>query len=170
MEAICDAIPKLWKARWILEKYENDEAFLAGNPFETVSFEENIALNTGKAEILNLVLGGSANHFDSTNTRLGVGDSNTAAANTQTDLQAATNKTYVACDSTWPKLATTTTTNDTFEAKATFASGDANYSWQEFVIKNNASSICLNRKVSDQGTKVSGQTWVLTLRLQATGS
>lgn len=157
---------KLWHAAWRIEKYAEGEDI----PFEIVEFEENIALNTGKAEILNLVLGGSANHFDATNARVGVGDSNTAAANTQTDLQAASNKTYMACDSTWPKLATTTTTNDTLEFKATFGSADANYSWQEFVIKQNTSGICLNRKVSNQGTKVAGQTWVVTCKLQATGS
>jgi hypothetical protein len=49
--------------------------------------------------------------------------------------------------------------------KATFGPDDANYSWNEFVIKNATSGVCLNRKVSNQGTKASGQTWVITVTL-----
>lgn len=173
MPAVTDTA-KLWKAFWAIERFDAEDYEQVQRegiqPFLVTEFEENIALNTGKAEVLALVLGSSANHFDAANTRVGVGDSNTAAANTQTDLVAATNKTYKACESTWPKLSTTTTTNDTFEAKASFGSAEANHAWQEFVIKQNVSGICLNRKVSDQGVKASGQTWVITLKLQATGS
>jgi len=80
---------------------------------------------------------------------------------TQTDLQAVTNKTYKAMDTGYP----TSGTDQKATFKATFGSEDANYSWQEFVIKNSTSLICLNRKVSNQGTKVSGQTWTLTVEL-----
>lgn len=156
-----------WRTTWLIERYADDDAYQRKEPYDRSIINGNIALDTGKAEILNLTIGGSANHFDATNTVLGVGDSTTAEAATQTDLQAATNKTYKACDTGWPKLVTTTVTNDTIEAKATFGSADANYAWNEFVIKQNTSAICLNRKVSEQGTKASGQTWVLTLKLQA---
>lgn len=173
MPAVLDKT-KLWKAVYRIERFWADDYDQVCReelqPYDMSEFEENIALNTGKAEVLALLLGSSANHFDATNTRVGVGDSTTAAAKTQTDLVAASNKTYKSCESTWPKLSTTTDTNDTFEAKASFGSSEANYAWQEFVLKNNTSGICLNRKVSDQGTKASGQTWVITLKLQATGS
>ena len=162
---------KLWKASYRIERFwaaDYDQICREGlNPYDVSEFEDNIALNTGKAEIWALVLGTSSALFNATNTRVGVGDSTTAEAKTQTDLVAATNKTYKACESTWPTRATVTDTNDTFEARASFGSAEANYAWQEFVIKNNSSGISLNRRVSNQGTKASGQTWVITLRLQA---
>ena len=48
-----------------------------------------------------------------------------------------------------------------------FGSGDANYSWQEFSVANASSGTGtnLNRKVSNQGTKASGQTWTLDLAI-----
>jgi hypothetical protein len=53
--------------------------------------------------------------------------------------------------------------------KSTFLSADANNAWKEFSVRNGASADKnLNRKVSDQGTKTSGQTWILTLTI--TGS
>jgi hypothetical protein len=41
----------------------------------------------------------------------------------------------------------------------------ANFTWNEFVVGNGGSDAAmhLNRKVSPQGTKVSGQTWVATV-------
>lgn len=161
----------LWRASYRIERFWalDYEQILSEQlqPYDVSEFEENIALNTGKAEIWALVLGTSTALFNATNTRVGVGDSTTAEVNTQTDLVAATNKTYKACETTWPQRVTVTTTNDTFEARASFGSAEANYSWQEFVIRNNSSGISLNRRVSDQGTKASGQTWVVTLRLRA---
>lgn len=165
---------KLWKAHWKIERFAcesiEDVRRLDLRPYLVTEFEENIALNTGKAEIWALVIGDSAAHFNNTNARIGVGDSSTAAANTQTDLQAAVNKAYGKMESSYPQQSTTTTTDDTVEFQSSFGSGDANFSWQEFVIKENTGGVCLNRKVSNQGTKASGQTWLITLKLQATGS
>ena len=158
-------IVKPWHASYRIEKFADLEAFERGEAFAVEEFDENVALNVGKAEIWDLVIGASVNHFDSTNTRLGVGDSTTAAANTQTDLLAATNKTYKTCDVGYPIQATTTTTDDTFQARATFGGAEANHGWKEFVVKNNASGICLNRKVDDKGTKSAGQIWILTVSI-----
>ncbi len=106
-----------------------------------------------------LIAGDSANHFNNAGAQIGVGDSNTAAAATQTDLQAATNKTYKAMDSGYP---TSTTQKATF--KASFGAGDANYTWNEWVVKQATSSKCLNRKVDSMGTK-SGGTWTLEVSI-----
>jgi hypothetical protein len=48
-----------------------------------------------------------------------------------------------------------------------FGSADANYAWQEFTVANASSGTGknLNRKVSNQGTKASGQTWTLDLAI-----
>jgi hypothetical protein len=59
---------------------------------------------------------------------------------------------------------------------ATFATGDANFVWAEWGIDQAttgsgtgaASGILLNRAVSAQGTKVSGQTWTATAALDFT--
>jgi len=86
---------------------------------------------------------------------IGVGDSATAAVATQTDLQAAVNKTYKAMEAGYP---TSTIQKATF--KSSFGSADANYAWQEWVVKQATSLVCLNRKVESLGTKSTG-TWTL---------
>jgi hypothetical protein len=59
---------------------------------------------------------------------------------------------------------------------ATFATGDANFVWAEWGIDQGvagsgtaaATTPLLNRAVSAQGTKVSGQTWTATAALDFT--
>jgi len=48
-----------------------------------------------------------------------------------------------------------------------FATGDANYDWNEFTVANANSNAGdnLNRKTSTQGTKAAGQTWTLDLTI-----
>lgn len=119
---------------------------------------ENLLLNGGINSIIwPAVAGGTYTAMNNANARLGVGDSSTAAAASQTGLQAATNKTYQAMDATFP----TQGSSQLITFRATFASGSANYHWQEFIADNGTTS--LNRLVSDQGTKTSGQSWQLTL-------
>lgn len=118
----------------------------------------NLLLNEGIAEMLDLMAGeGSPTAFNTANARVGVGDSSTAAAATQTDLQAATNKTYKAMNGAYP-----TRSAQTMDWQADFTSGEANYAWNEWVIDNGASAAkTLNRKVESLGTKSTG-TWTLT--------
>lgn len=148
------------KKVWTITKYADDEAFQEGRPFSVDRFEENILLNAGITELLNLLIGGTATAFNNANARLGVGDSTTAAAATQTGLQAPTNKTYKAMDSSYPSVSAQTVT-----FQSTFTGTDANYTWNEFCVDNGASGTTLNRKVSAQGTKASGQTWTLQLAI-----
>jgi hypothetical protein len=140
---------------WRIEKYDEN-----GNLIETSEFE-NLFLNSGINEIWKLVTGNGGTAFTNSTAQIGVGDSTATESATQTDLQATTNKTYKGMDSGYP----TSGTGQQAVFKATFSGSDANYSWNEFVIKNSTSGICLNRKVSNQGTKASGQTWVITVTL-----
>ncbi len=116
--------------------------------------------------------------FNNAQARVAVGDSTTAAAATQTWLSAATNKYAQGMDSTYPVLSGgggTSTTYTTSTFRITVASGNANYSWQEFCVDNgngsNSTSTTLSggssidRVVSNQGTKASGQTWQPSLAL-----
>jgi len=159
-----------WKCRYRLEKRESDInafrspeerlAFLENTkPCEVIEGEGNCLLNAGIDEMWDLIVGDSANHFNNASTQIGVGDSNTAAAPTQTDLQAATNKTYKGMETGYP---TSTSQKATF--KASFGASEANYTWNEWVVKQATSAKCLNRKVDALGTKSSG-TWTLEVSI-----
>ena len=57
---------------------------------------------------------------------------------------------------------TSTTQKATF--KSSFGSDDANYAWEEWVVKQATSTICLNRKVESLGVKTTG-TWTLEISI-----
>ena len=151
---------KLSKYREDIEPYQSreDEFHQLFKPYEVVEGEGNCLLNSGIDEIWDLVTGavsGADHIFDNSYAQIGIGDSDTAAAATQTDLQAASNKTYKGMETSYP---TSTSQKATF--KASFGDSDANYTWYEWVIKQSTSAKCLNRKVENLGTKTSG-TWTL---------
>lgn len=104
------------------------------------------------------VVSGSLTAFSAANARIGVGDSSTAYAATQTDLQAATNKLRKAMDATFPTVATNVLT-----FRATFGTAEANFAWQEWGVFNAAAAgTMLCRKVESLGTKTSAQSWQIT--------
>lgn len=146
------------KGRLVVEKYDKD------GKFEGREVCDNLWLTVGINEIFSLFTGASANHFNNADARIGIGDSATAANAGQTDLQAAVNKTYKAMDATYPTAASA----GTQVFRSSFTSADANYVWNEFVLKHNGSAICLDRGVQNLGTKVAGSTWVATLTLSIT--
>lgn len=163
-----------WECKWKLEKRHGDinacpthaerlEFLEQIKPFETIKGEYNCLLNTGIDEMWDLITGavsGASHIFDNAAATIGVGDSNTAANATQTDLQAAVNKTYKGMEATFP---TSTSQKATF--KSSFGSAEANYAWQEWVIKQATSAKCINRKVESMGTKASGTTWTLEVAI-----
>jgi len=117
--------------------------------------------NAGRDVMASLLTGASSTHFDNTNARIGVGDSSTAFAATQTDLVAASNKFRKAMDDTFP-----TTVGNVLTFKSTFGSSEANFAWNEWGVFNAASGgTMLNRVVEYNGTKLSGQTWVFQVTL-----
>ena len=153
-----------WLCRFRLSKYrQNIEPYRGREevfhrlfkPYEVIRGEGNCLLNSGIDEMWALIAGDSANHFNNAGGQTGVGDSSTAAGPTQTDLQAATNKTYKGMESGYP---TSTSQKATF--KSSYGASDANYAWNEWVVKQATSGKCLNRKVESLGTK-SGGTWTL---------
>jgi hypothetical protein len=117
--------------------------------------------DAGKAMIAARLVGTSVNAIDATNGRIGVGDSSTAFAAGQTDLQAATNKFRRVIDGA-PGLAANVIT-----LVATFASGEANFAWNEWGTFNTATANqgMLSRKVASHGTKASGDVWEFTVTL-----
>lgn len=147
---------------WTIHRYANDIDYINNKPYNITKFKGNLLLNEGIQLLEDLLIVAGGTGYNNANAYLGVGDSTTAAVATQTALQAATNKKFVAMDATYPSRSSQTIT-----WRSTFASADANYAWAEFTLanSNSDSGTNLNRKVSDQGTKVVAQVWVLSLTL-----
>lgn len=162
-----------WSVGWTCEKFDADlglwlaefgvteEAFdrfhRENSPRERLHVEGNLLVTNGLQLLEDALIGVAITAFSNANARIGVGDSSTAAAVGQTDLQAATNKLRKAMDATFPSR-----TGTTLSFKSSFTSGEANFAWNEWAIFNAASGATsmLNRKVESLGTKSSG-TWTL---------
>jgi len=145
-------------------------------PEVTEAIEGNLLLNEGiqrlqdmtmiATPVSNQVVG---NPWSNANAFIGVGDSVTAEAATQTELQAATNKFYKAMNAAYPSRSA-----QTVSFQSDFTTGEANYAWAEWTVAAGATSgsgagfllgtTNLNRKVASLGTKASG-TWTLTAQI-----
>jgi len=122
--------------------------------------------NAGRDLIAAAIIADTYTSYANANAHIGVGDSATAFAAGQTDLQAASNKLRRAMDATFPTRATNVLT-----FRSTFATGDANFAWQEWAVFNASSSgTMLNRKVESLGTKTSAQSWQITVDLTITAA
>lgn len=164
-----------WRAHARVEKWHDDASRLAGlPPYEVVESPGNIVTVVGVTRIWNLMIGatsGAGNDFRNGYARLGVGDGTTAVTSADTTLSATTNKYWKGCDSTFPSVSGATVTFQT-----TFATGEANFAWNEWAIDNGGggtgatgtttSGVFLNHKVPSpsMGTKTSGS-WVLSVGL-----
>ena len=165
---------KMLKRTWTIRRFASDEDYVNDRPsmvMDPVSgrmlpavevIDGNMLLNEGIAVMLDLLIGAGGTHFGNANAYLGVGDSSTAEGAAQTGLQAVTNKLYKAMSATYPQRSGQTVT-----WRAAFTSAEANFAWNEFTVANGNSDAAgnLNRKVSAQGTKASGQTWTLDLAI-----
>jgi hypothetical protein len=115
--------------------------------------------NAGRDDFAKAIIGDSFTAFNNANAYLGVGDSSAAFAASQTDLQAASNKTRKAMQASYPSRAANVIT-----FRSLFATGDANYAWEEWGVFNASSAgDMLSRKVESLGTKASTQSWQLTV-------
>ncbi len=151
-----------YQTRWSITKYADDAAYRRGKAYEEVPIEGNLLLNEGINAMLTLLAAGTETAYNNANARIGVGDSTTAEAASQTGLQAATNFLYKAMDAGYPTFGT----NQQIVFRSTFGGTEANFAWNEFTVDNGPTPTKnLNRKVSAQGTKASGQTWQITLTI-----
>lgn len=147
---------------WTITKFIDDDAWARRDHYEKVEIPGNLLLNEGITRLLNLLIGGGGTAFNNANSYLGVGDNATAASAAQTGLQAATNKLYKAMEAGYPQI-----TAQSVVFRSVFGSAEGNFAWEEFTVANGNSDASenLNRKVSAQGTKASGQTWQLDLTI-----
>ena len=136
----------------------------------------NLLLNEGIQRLMDMTMIATVlsnqvagNPWSNANAFSGVGDSNTAEAATQAELQAATNRFYKAMNATYPSRS-----NQTVSFQSDFAGTEANYVWAEWSIAAGATTASgagflngttnLQRKVAALGTKSSG-TWTLTAQV-----
>ena len=135
-------------------------------PYETARSENTLVNGGTNIMLLALCSNPVPTYYTNANAALGVGDSSTAFALSQTNLQGAVNVTdriRKPMNVTFPSVAANVLT-----AQATFGTGDANFHWQEWGFFNNVadgSGTMLNRAVADNGTKTSAAAWQLTFTL-----
>lgn len=156
-----------------LEKFEPVRSFdlraVVGAPEATAEAHGNLLTNQGIQHILDQIHGHAASDpLNAANCRLGVGNTATAEAATQTDLSAAAgaaNRQFKLMNGTYPSRAA-----QTESYQSDYTSGEANFVWNEWCIDNGNSSgttvvaPMINRKVASLGTKSTG-TWTLTATL-----
>ena len=121
--------------------------------------------NAGRDLIAQMLIGEAVTTFANANAQIGAGNSNSAFAQSQTDLVGAS-KFRKPMNATYPQRAANVLT-----FQSTFATGDANFAWEEWGVFNAASSgVMLQRKVETLGTKTSAQSWQITADLTVTAT
>ena len=154
------------KTEWAITKYANDEDYKNNKPYEVVHFEGNELVNEG-INFLNTMIATDAKTGTpwsnaNANIIVGTGSGAAAAADVEGTFTAGVLKTMMGGFPTYG-------TSQKITWKASYGSADANQVWAEFGVLNYASGgELLNRKVSAQGTKTSGQTWELSLEITLT--
>jgi hypothetical protein len=171
--------------RWQVERWDADQAaWVAGrsglaapqaSDFHALGVESylttevvgNLVTNAGWTRLMNLLTNqGATQAMDATHTRIGVGNSNTAEAYTDTDLGAAAGSA-----NRWFQLVSGAATlgTRTLAYSATFGTSDGNMSWNEFGLDlgtasgNTVTAPLFNHKAGiAQGAKVAGQVWSAT--------
>lgn len=164
--------PIRWICSWRLEKRHGDDQTV--DPYEVIEGEGNLLMYGGASCLWECLIGNGAGAggsalsvFSNANAYIGVGDSTTAEAATQTDLQAAANKLRKAVDATYPTHTDGVIAGAaTVTFKSTFGTTDANFHWEEWGIFNGAAGgRMLNRKVTDLGTKTAASSWAFTITI-----
>jgi hypothetical protein len=114
--------------------------------------------NAGAVLAAQCLMNDSATFLNSSNAHLGVGDSSTAFAAAQTDLQAASNKLRKGMESGYP-----TRSSGALTLRSLFGTSEANHAWNEWGSFNASSGgTMFTRKVESLGTKTNTQSWQLT--------
>lgn len=157
-----------YHTQWTVRRYADQHSYetgvasdvvdAAGNtlPAESI-IDGNVLLNEGIALVLDLLIGESGTALNNSNAYIGVGESNTSASASQTGLLGDL-LTYRPMETGYPQRSGSTVT-----WRSVFGPNDANNAWNEFTVSNSNSNsgVNLNRRVSNQGVKASGQTWTL---------
>lgn len=181
-----DADGLKWGCHTRLDKFYGDPTFEEREsglvvPYDSLEIAGNVLVIGGASVQWQTLIGNGTTtaaqpltYFNNAQAAIGVGDSVTAAVDTQTNLQAGTNGFRKALDATYPLHTDTTGTagSKSIVFRSTFATTDANFAWNEWGIFNNIGTgspptggRMLNRKQEALGTKTSAASWVLTITL-----
>lgn len=150
-----------WRGHAHLAKYWADDVIGRATPYEVIE-AENLLLTVGAGVVLDRLNEVAVNGLSLTNGRMCVGDSATAAAIGQTDLQATTNKLRQVFDSA------PTRSGNVAQYVSTFAAGTATFTWNEAGLANGAAGTLISRFVQAFGAKGAGTQWVLTVSVTLT--
>jgi hypothetical protein len=149
---------------------------IVGPAEECAEIKGNLLLNEGIQRLQDMTMIATpttnqtaTNPWSNANAFMGVGDTNTAEAATQTELlatAAAANRFYKAMNATYPSRS-----NQTVSFQSDFTTTEANFIWNEWTVAAATTGASgagfltgttnLNRKVAALGTKSTG-TWTLT--------
>lgn len=163
--AVRDSIK--WRPVLTVAKYAGTD--LTVDPVEVIVAPGNLLTTAGLTRITSLITGGGGQAATNTSARIGVGNSSTAAAVGQTDLQAAAgaaNRWFQTMDATYPQVSAGLMT-----FRSTVGTADGNFAWAEWGIDigtptvttgTTVNATLLNRAVQALGTKTSAGTWVAT--------
>ena len=180
-----------WIPRGVVEKWDADAtawvqrrsgvavpraaafAALGVRPGEVATSDGNLLTTAGLTRLVSLLLGAGGQAATNTSARLGTGNGSGTAAVGDTDLSASagsSNRWFQVMDATFPSAAAGVAT-----FKATFASADGNYAWNEWGIDIGTPTVSsgatvaatlLNHKTSAAlGTKTGGSTWAFTVTI-----
>lgn len=159
------------------EPAHQDFQDLGIEPSETLVVNGNLLTTAGLQRITNLIIASGAQGMTATRTVLGVGNSATGAVVGNTALGSDGASAWYQVVSGAP-----TAVNGVITATTSFASGDANFAWNEWCIAITNGGITgsatlastgttpqiINRRVASMGTKVSGSVWAITATITIT--
>ncbi len=157
------------------EPQGNKLSLMFSEPEDGITEEPgNLLVTAGLNLITALIEGGAGTPFAHADAIVGVGAGTTTATTADTALtdDNTSNAYYQQADSSYP-----TQSNGVITTQCTFASGNANFAWQEWCLATGSGGITagdhlsavatsvtmLNHKVASLGTKSSGASWVATL-------
>jgi hypothetical protein len=140
--------------------------------------EHNLITTGGWNRALTLLIGGGGSTLASGSARIGVGTGTAAASINDVNLSAATSGATARFWNmvTGSGIIAAGTATQRLSFTATFGTGDANFSWQEWAIDQGTvgsgtgapTLVLFNHAISNQGSKVSGNTWTATCNLDFT--
>jgi hypothetical protein len=120
----------------------------------------NTLLLSGMDRVWALVTGANGEHFDNLTAQIGVGDSAAPADAGQMGLQALTNTAWHGMEPMYPAIA-----GGVLMLKAVFGPTEANFDWNEFVVRHAMDGVCLDRGVEKMGKKPVGSVWIANVDL-----
>jgi hypothetical protein len=154
---------------------------LGADPFAVTEVEGNLITTAGLGFITAALIAGTFDPLSVTRAFVGVGATATAATVADTALGANGGSAYYQAFDGAPTRTTTTVTNDAIQGVSTFASGNANFAWNEWCWASTTTGTITpgatlasitsgtetmwNHKIASMGTKGSGSSWVFTTKV-----